>query len=224
MFAPLATLRILRGFWRLFRDPERLDEVFALATAQATPELLDEMARQVREDEHGAQALVTRHRLGAVDVGALAALPPGTLGHAFAAFLTSRGLDPTPLTDQADREGEYLVAHLYETHDLWHVITGVDTDVAGELELQALYLAQIPGNLGAVLIAIGFLNAVFFNQGDLRRRVAAVSRGWEMGVRAEPLFGRDWASMWARPLAEIRYEMDITNAPAGRPALIAATA
>jgi ubiquinone biosynthesis protein Coq4 len=38
-----------------------------------------------------------------------------------------------------------LVKRGYETHDIWHVVTGFHTDVAGELGLQAFYLAQFPG-------------------------------------------------------------------------------
>jgi ubiquinone biosynthesis protein Coq4 len=224
MFAPLATLRIVHGLWRLFRDPNRLDEVYDLAGALETPALLEEMATALAQDPHGARALARRPRLGVVDVDALAALPEGTLGRSFADFLRRNGLDPAPLTDQADKEGEYLVAHLYETHDLWHVITGIDTDVAGELSLQAFYLAQIPGNLGAVLIAIGLLNAVFFNQADLRPRVDAVSRGWQLGLRSAPLFGRDWARQWDRPLVEIRHELGFTTSAPARGAWLAATA
>jgi ubiquinone biosynthesis protein Coq4 len=33
----------------------------------------------------------------------------------------------------------YVLSHLYEMHDLWHAVIGFETDVAGELALQAFY-------------------------------------------------------------------------------------
>ena len=153
MFSIVATLRIIHGLWRLFLDPNRLDEVFEVASALETPELLDEMAAAVAETPHGAEALRTKHRLGQVDVDALMAMEKGTLGRSFAEFLAKNGLDPAPLTDQADREGEYLIAHLYETHDLWHVLSGYNRDPMGELGVLAFSLGQFRSNGFAFILA-----------------------------------------------------------------------
>lgn len=93
---------------------------------------------------------------------------------------------------------------LYETHDVWHAVTGFATDVAGELGLQGFYAAQVPGGLAMVLIAMGFLNAAIFSLDDRERRFQAVVDGWEMGRRAERLFGVRWNELWDRPIDEVR--------------------
>ena len=74
----------------------------------------------------------------------------------------------------------------------WHAVTEFATDVAGELGLQAFYAAQGPGGLPLLLIAMGFLNSAIYAQGDRERRFQAVADGWEMGKRAESLFGVRW--------------------------------
>ena len=50
-------------------------------------------------------------------------------------------------------DAAYVELRLSQTHDLWHVITGFDTMVAGEIGLQAFHLTQFPHPLGAVLSA-----------------------------------------------------------------------
>ena len=100
-------------------------------------------------------------------------------------------------------------AHLYETHDVWHAVTGFRTDVAGELGLQAFYAAQSPGGLPLMLIAMGLLNAALFAVTDRERRFEAIVSGWEMGKRAEPLFGVRWDELWQRPIDEVRVTLGV---------------
>src|SRR5262249_46979818 len=96
-----------------------------------------------------------------VDLDALAALPEGTLGHAYAKFLRSRGLTPEVFDGSpagvTDPRLSYLMQRMRQTHDLWHVVTGCETDPAGEIALQAFTFAQIraPGN--ALLVLAGVL-------------------------------------------------------------------
>jgi ubiquinone biosynthesis protein Coq4 len=37
----------------------------------------------------------------------------------------------------------------------------------------------------------------------------AVAAGYEMGQRAEPLFGVDWPALWALPLGDVRARFGI---------------
>ena len=115
------------------------------------------------------------------------------------------GLDPSALpTLEANDDSGYLRAHLYETHDIWHAVTGFHTDVAGELGLQAFYLAQIPSRLSSAILAGGFINTVAYAFPDRDARMRQIVRGWVLGKRAKNFFGVDWASLWATPLDEVR--------------------
>lgn len=197
--------RGVRAGVRLFLDPRRLDEVFRLEEVLADERVQGEVMETVRRDERGRAALVERPRLGAIDLERLRALPEGTLGRAFADFLDARGLRPGAIpTRAADDEESYARAHLYETHDIWHVAAGFDVDVAGELGLQAFYLAQLPVALPPWIIAGGLLHALFFARRDFVPRIEAVVRGFRMGRSARPLFGTRWDELWNEPLDEVR--------------------
>lgn len=212
---PLTTAKVAWSFVRLVRDPNRLDEVFHLSDrlSRAHPEVLQAMAEHVAKTSAGAHALLARPRVGKPDLEALAALPEGTLGRAFAGFLRARGLDPASIpTLPATDAPSYVRAHLYETHDLWHVVTGFETDVAGELGLQAFYAAQLPGRLPIALLAMGMLNTLIYADDDRDPRMQAIARGYRLGKSARPLFGTDWASLWSTPLEEVRAALGLLGA------------
>jgi len=206
-------IRSLRGIVsmvRLVRDPDRLDEVFALADAMANDEILSQLAAAFAEDPRGARALVERPRIGRVDLQALRSLPEGTLGRTFAEHMIANGLDPAALPSLESHDAASFVrAHLYETHDVWHAVTGFKTDVAGELGLQAFGLAQFPSRLGALLIAGGLLHAAISRFDDRDARMREIVRGWLLGKRARKLFGMRWGEMWSRPIDEIRRELGL---------------
>jgi ubiquinone biosynthesis protein COQ4 len=207
----LLTARAAWSFVDLVRHPEHLDRVFQIADALSNGklDLLEKMRDAFAADPRGASALRDKPRLS-VHLAELDKLPHGTLGRAFAEHMRANGLDPAAIpTLPSDGELEFIRAHLYETHDVWHAVTGFATDVAGELGLQAFYAAQTPGSLPLLLLAMGFLNTALFAMPDRERRLDAVTRGWQMGKRARPLFGIRWDELWERPLVETREHLGI---------------
>ena len=197
----------------VLRDPNRLDQVFGVADglAETQPRMMADMAKALAVDPVGAAALAERPRVGLLDVKALAAMPEGTFGRAAGDYFVRNGLDPAALPQRpASDDSSYMQAHLYETHDLWHVVTGFGTDVAGELGLQAFYAAQVPGKLPWALLAIGLLNTLFFSFDDGVRRLEAITRGWRMGREAKQLFGVRWAELLGAPLGQVRAQLKVT--------------
>jgi ubiquinone biosynthesis protein COQ4 len=213
----IGSVRFMRAFNRLIEDPSRLDVVFELGrNALHGSTLPPELARP--EVVAYVRASVPPRPLD-VDLEALRGLPKGTLGRAFADWLTAQGFKPGELMEydrrhsQGDSEIERYRTHLQSTHDLWHVLTGFGTDVDSEVGLQAFYVAQLNSPLGLTVIAAATL-------GILRKRrnaaghMDAITRGWQMGTAARPLFGVDWASLWSTPLAEVRARFGLANADA----------
>lgn len=220
-------LRLMKGALTLVKDPDALDKVFHIADSLGATQrpMLEEICAEVSTHAQGRSSLAERPRIGQVKVETLLAYPAGTLGRAFGEFLHQSGPDPAALPVRpANDPLEYSMAHLYETHDVWHVATGFETDVAGELGLQAFYAAQIPGKLPIALLAIGFLNAFLFAFDDRKRRLDAITRGWLMGKAARPFFGYRWADKWAMPLAAVKRELGVEQAPVEAPALLPAVA
>jgi ubiquinone biosynthesis protein COQ4 len=224
----LLAARAVWSFVDLVRNPDHLDRVFEIADAMSEQrkDVIEKMRDHFAQDPRGAAALRERRRL-AIRLSELDALPPGTLGRTYADHMRKNGLDPAAipsLVSQTDLE--FVRAHLYETHDVWHAVTGFTTDVAGELGLQAFYAAQAPGGLPLTLLAMGLLNTAIFAMGERERRFEAITRGWQMGTRARQLFGVPWDELWARPIGEVREMFAIVPAvlDAGREPELASAA
>jgi ubiquinone biosynthesis protein Coq4 len=126
----------------------------------------------------------------------------------FAGFLEQRGLDPQLVhyhrEEQAVDDATRIKIHLERTHDLWHTVLGIDSDVAGELGLQSFMIAQIGSPLGVLLLSAGLLNGLLFAPADNERRMAAIAHGWRLGRATRPLFGADWATMLTWPIEQVR--------------------
>lgn len=208
------TLKPLYFFYRLARDPRELDRVFQMRDSANDPKLTRKVYERLGREPAAKLAFEKRERLGKVTMAELMALPVGTLGREYGEFMTRHGLSPDAIPSVEDDGGtEYMRAHLYETHDLWHVVTGFEPDPAGEAGLQAVYAAQLPGMLPAALVSAILLNAAIERSSvKTKERFDAVARGWELGQRAKLIFGYPWRERFATPLAEVRRELDIDPA------------
>jgi ubiquinone biosynthesis protein Coq4 len=222
MIAQFRTLKALYSLAQLVRDPDRLGQVFEMADALATPEKMTPVIDRLAKDPVIARALEERHRIR-IDLGELRRLPVGTFGRTFADHMIANNLDPSALPDlpSGDRIS-FFRAHLYETHDVWHVATGFGTDLIGELGLQAFYLAQIPGPLPALLVAVGFLRSAIYDQELTVPFMDALVSGWRMGTSARPLFGVHWDELWSTPVDDVRRRLGVAPAAVIPPVAIAA--
>jgi ubiquinone biosynthesis protein COQ4 len=161
---------------------------------------------EVASTPEGRRALEEKPRLD-LDLARLRALPAGGGRLLRRKLALARG-DPTL---EAANDGAFVQAHLYETHDVWHVATGFGSSVAEELGLQTVHAAQIPGRLAPILIAGGLLQAALFVQNDFGARLAAVARGYALGKRAKRLFGTRWDGMWELSLAVVREQIGVAG-------------
>lgn len=210
---PVRMARLVLGVARLARDLRRLDQVFELneqIVALRAP--ADEAAVVADFASHpvGAAALRERHRLGRLDLAALRALPETTLGGAYARFLDRHGISPDALPRlPATSDIDYIIAHYYETHDLWHVLAGFGADPAGELGVQAFLLAQSRSYLPLFVIAAVLMNTALYGYEDRIRRLDAISRGWTLGRTSARIAGVDWRPHLTRPLADVRRDVGL---------------
>lgn len=197
--------RALTALARVLANPEETDQVLVfstLANAGSMPHRLHHFF-----DDPRGQRLYDEHRTidsHTVDLDALAALPEGTLGRAYATFLRSRGLTPevfdTPPAEVRDPRAQYVVQRIRQTHDLWHVVTGCDTDPAGEIALQAFTFAQLRAPSTLILALAGTVRTLR-EKPSLPRDVLAAYR---TGRHAARLATFPWEDHWATPLTEVR--------------------
>lgn len=223
MLAKIANgLRFLLAYATVVRDPTRLDRIFALIDGSKGIDDHDEIAARLLARPEIAAFVGSDPGLFTPDIHTLRALAPGSLGRAFADFLDARGLELESLHrhDPPTTALEHVHVHLEYSHDLWHVLTGFDTDVAGELGLQAFYLAQLGMPPPAVILSAGLLNAVLEDPEDLSRRMQAIATGWHYGRSVGLLVGTDWTPLLATPLEQVRASFGIDTQWVERAAML----
>ncbi|MEM9460618.1 MAG: Coq4 family protein [Myxococcota bacterium] len=207
------TLRAAWTFTQLVRNPEQLDKVFELVeSTEIDPE---QQIQQMRAVPEIAAFLDEPWSIDGLDLEPLRELPPGTLGREFADHMRANDLDPAVLfRTRGQTPMERVSAHVEQSHDIWHVVTGFNTQVDGELGLQAFYLAQLTDPPAAAIISAGLLHLVLYDFGKLPAAMQALSDGWTMGQKARPLFGIRWHERWNEPLSTIRAELGLPEGQA----------
>lgn len=202
----LKMVRVSRAVLGMVRNANDTDRVFDLIEAMyASTDAAQKVVERMSRDPALARVLRERPRLGRMDLEALRRLPEGSLGRAFADQMRECGLDPGLLrVQEAPDAASYVKAHLFETHDLWHVVTGFRPDSAGELGLQAFYFAQ-NGSRVSMGVFVAGLAFTFLRSFELCEvAMPQVVRGWLLGRRARRLFGTDWKTLLDKPLEEVR--------------------
>lgn len=152
------------------------------------------------------------------DVDAMMNLPDTTLGGRYARHMNARGLRPDFYDKVTPRHKlHYLRLRMRQTHDIWHTLTGFDTDPAGEVGLQGFYFAQFTNGQSALIAAGAILRSVLRRRyDDLERFVEAFCEGYGNGRRARPLLGVRWEDFWQEPVAALRERFNIEPAALAR--------
>lgn len=161
------------------------------------------------------------------DTAALDALPEGSVGHAYRAFCKSENIHPDGFVELGvagsdaesieDEQVRYAALRHRDTHDLWHVVYGCRADLLGEAAILGFTLGQTRSPGMAILLIGGLMHSfsIGWKQGACMRRLAF--RGLRHGLRARPLAPVPWEEWLARPLADVRAELGITEVPSYTP-------
>lgn len=192
----------------LLDDPDDTTRVFVLGLLVSRPSYPQFLAR-LTMDDRGGRLLRERPSIDtkSVDFDRLRTLPETTLGGAYVRYLDARGLDPDlfQAPPGLPEVPTYVSKRMRQVHDLWHVLTEYDTDVRGEVALQAFTYGQTNAP-SALLITIGGL--LRFGARDRSLWPMAID-GFRRGRAAEFLAPLWLEEMWDRPLDEIRRELGI---------------
>jgi len=207
--------RALRG---LIADPERTDLVFEIIDALAG-RAFERAFEKFRAHPDGQRLLAERPSLLETlsNRAALADLPEGSFGRAYARFMESGNLEADGLlaAEQAaiheeaqpvDADRQFFGNRLRDMHDLWHVLTGYGRDEAGEAANLAFTVGQVPSR-GVKLMV--FTAAVI---GPIRIDFAwqrYLFRAWRRGRRAAMLSVVPYEQLLALPLSEARARLNI---------------
>jgi ubiquinone biosynthesis protein COQ4 len=211
---PLQRARLAAQALRdLMEDPDDTTRVFVLGllvSRRVYPQLLARLTM----DDRGARLLREQPAIDStvVDFDRLRALPDTTLGGAYVRYLDRNGLDPDlfQAPPGLPQVPSYIAKRMRQVHDIWHVLTGYDTNVRGEVALQAFTFAQTEAP-SSMLITVGAL--LRFGLAD-RAMLPMALDGYRRGRRAEFLPPLWLEEMWERPLEDVRRELGIVPAAA----------
>lgn len=158
----------------------------------------------------GKQAFIDRPLLGEINLEQLHQLPHHTLGYRYAEHMIENGLTPLNAEKLMRDPSAFFRVHIKETHDIWHVVTGSNTDKPGEVQLEAFYTAQLMRDrLFLSLLAKNLLKTAMYEVELSEQIMNGLTQGWIMGKRAKPLFGIQWNKLWTTSLEDVQKSLNI---------------
>lgn len=213
--------KAVRALVQLLRNPDDLPQVFVIIDSLSRPSQM-RLHKRLSRSAVGRTLLRERPHLGALlaDRAALAAMPEGSLGRAYLAFVEQEAISAEGIVaasqsagfqERAEAEIDYVGERLRDTHDLWHAVTGYHGDLVGELCLLAFTFAQT-NNPALLFIILGGMS-----KGFLRGRYDMVKHAYLRGLRAAWLLDVQWESLLALPLEEVRDRLGVDRLPPYQP-------
>jgi len=204
MTLPTSRLGKLREGWRRFkRDGNPGD--FAVLKADA---FSSKPSPEVEEKLASFAGLPPE-----IDLDALARLPEGTFGRAYARFMTENALKPFSVSaDLAPIAARNVMAVRYATtHDMFHVLLGFDTSWAGEMGVLSFAAAQRYHRQFRIGRAIATILYPILSPLTLRSILRAKRQGSALGRQGVFLLAEPLETRWEMPLATLRRQLTLID-------------
>ncbi|PZO07223.1 MAG: ubiquinone biosynthesis protein [Alphaproteobacteria bacterium] len=216
----LRPLTALRAFRKLIADKEDTRQVFEIMRALSGRSIGRGYSRMLKTVEGGRQAFLREELAHHLDDPVwLARFEPGTVGATYREFRNARGFTAEGLADEARKIGAPVDAQhpvvwysrrIRDVHDIWHVLTGYQTDALGEACVVSFSYAQT-GNLGFLAIGWGAAREIQRENHSIPAR-RAVWQAYRNGRAARWLPGLDYEALFDEPLDRARARLGIRPA------------
>jgi ubiquinone biosynthesis protein COQ4 len=216
---PIQWRRAKRLIQELLANPNETDKVFELIDAMGGRG--DERTvERFAAHEDSQKLFVEKPSLLATmaDRARMLALPEESFGRAYLAFAQRNGFAVDGLLGARDRglgeanaeldaERLWFFDRLNLMHDLWHVLTGYETDPAGEAALLAFSIGQGLGNRTIQVLLLVSMVTAPKREGFAFQRF--VLQAFRRGRRAGPLLAQRYETLLSRPLEQVRRDLAI---------------
>lgn len=214
-------LHLAADLTALTANPDDLGHGFDLLTRSYATPVADAARAALRNDPAIAPLIAERYWGPWPSQAELMALPPESLGHAFASWFADAGGQPLPdpvLQAGSDGDDTWLHQRVRRTHDLWHVVCGCPPTSAGEAAMSAVNVMQLRWPGSAMLLGADLLHRCLEGPADGEVDVGqAVAYGLDLGGACAPLLAQRWEEAWERPLADWREQLTLTALVEGSP-------
>lgn len=206
---PPHILKAVTGFIAFANNPNQTEAVFDMADGLRQTDLYEQFIEYAHSQPVVNQIIRERYFAPIVDLEQLLNYPQGSLGYQYSGAMKRAGLQPDFYRKIAvEDDYSYIALRLRQTHDIWHIITGFGTDLAGEVGLQAFTLAQMRSPLAVALMAAAIAHALK-SSCPLSPLVEKMHQGWRMGENAQPFFAQKWEEDWEKPLSDWRTDLNV---------------
>lgn len=213
---PLEAHRALRA---LLANPDDTTQVFRLLRA-LSGNSFGRLLSRVQADPTGARVLDEKRSLLTVlnDREYLGGLAEGSLGARYLRFVLAEEISADGLADASmamepdggeeawDERAVVFGERLRDMHDLWHVVTGYNRDILGELALLAFTHAQTR-ELGLWVIVWAARRRI--RKGGNSEIDAFIAEAAQRGRDAALMPAADWEALLERPLEDVRAELRV---------------
>jgi ubiquinone biosynthesis protein COQ4 len=193
----------------LLRDPKRVDQVLLLADT-VNVRAYRRIGARMKETACGRRLIDARAVWTKSSMHRLGSLPDGVLGREYQRFLADNALSPEGLSSPPridDPIAAYVARRLRQTHDVWHVLTGYEPDVRGEILLQAFTFAQVRSPSALLIVLFGLLRWMWF----YKSLVVDVVTAYRRGKRAGFLAAIRWEDEWSTPLVALQKRLALVS-------------
>jgi ubiquinone biosynthesis protein COQ4 len=205
------TLKTVRSFIALVNSPAQTEAVFDISDGLRQTDLNLQSVEFVNSQPTVAQIIQERYLSPMPDLENILNLPPDSLGYHYATKMKRAGLQPNFYRQLDIKDDDsYIKIRLGQTHDIWHIITGFGTDLAGEVGLQAFTLAQTHSPL-AIAIMTAVLLSVLKSSNSINPIVEKMQQGWQMGESSQLFLAQKWEEDWKKPLSEWRADLQVKS-------------
>ncbi|HEY9621585.1 MAG TPA: Coq4 family protein [Crinalium sp.] len=202
-------VKVAQGIVALVNNPGQTDAVFDIADGLRHTEVYQHFIQYAHSQPAVAEILKERYFAPPIDLDALLNYPEDSLGHRYAAAMKAANLVPDFYRKiNVEDDYSYIALRMRQTHDIWHIITGFGTDLAGELALQAFTLAQTHSPLAVALLAAIVMHVIKVS-GPVNHVVDAIQAGWQMGIKAQPFLAQKWEDDWEKSVSAWRTDVGI---------------
>jgi ubiquinone biosynthesis protein COQ4 len=208
-------IKTVYSAWELSKDPEATENVYQIGFHQ------DALAKDSIEKGRVRDPFVDYPELESQwldgyaptywDLETLIKKPLNSLGYHYAFHMKEKKLDPNRYDNIAPKDKyHWLRLRIQKTHDIWHVVTGFDTDRAGEVGSQGIYFAQYVNGQSALILGGGIMKTILRENYDITEKfIDGFIKGYILGKKAKPLLPVKWEKYWDEDIEEVREMMNI---------------
>jgi ubiquinone biosynthesis protein COQ4 len=205
----LAMFKTLKAVLNLLRGSNDVETIYDVEDGLKNTRVMKFSVRYMLAQPGVASIALSQYISPHPYIEVLSLLPRGTLGREYADFITKHGFDPSFYRKVGDLNDvvSYLMLRMRQSHDIWHVVTGFDVSVPGEVGLKAFELAQTRRPMAGVLVAGAFIRCFLQNPHEVNNLLFAIAKGYSKGLNAVPFLSQKWEDRWETPLEQLRIEL-----------------